>query len=149
MKEIRYQVYTKDWTGVTKLFDLNALHCTKEGRDGLKVIFYNSAEAIESQIVGKDKIRQYTGIKDKNGIRIYEGDIVRHEEFKEDSEISYLAKEMCFIGIPINKEYRNDYFNGDVYFTDLMIENLEIQKCEVIGNKFENPELLKGANENE
>ncbi|PFY95283.1 hypothetical protein COL57_22865, partial [Bacillus wiedmannii] len=66
-----------------------------------------------------------------------------------DSEIAYLAKEMCFIGIPISKEYRNDYLNGDVYFTDLMSENLEIGKCEVIGNKFENPELLKGENEDE
>ncbi|WP_242661577.1 YopX family protein [Bacillus wiedmannii] len=121
----------------------------KEGRYGLKVIFYNSAGDIESQIVEEDKVRQYTGLEDKNGVRIYEGDVVRREKFKEDSEISYLAKEMCFIGIPINEEYRNDYLKGDVYFTDLMSENLEISKCEVIGNKFENPELLKGANEDE
>ncbi|MGY6314180.1 YopX family protein [Bacillus cereus] len=137
MKEIRYQVYTKDWTGVTKLFDLNALHCTKEGRDGLKVIFYNSAEAIESQIVGKDKIRQYTGLKDKNGKEIYEGDIV---------QIS---------GHPFQGSINIDgiYEVGYNELMELCCGGWYLHRmrhwAEVIGNKFENPELLKGADKNE
>ncbi len=86
-------------------------------------------------------IGQYTGLRDRNGMQIFDGDIIRYTT-KERSSIygvCWNAEAACFVvyssalgkGKPI----------GDFTFFDS-------QKCEVIGNIFDNPELLKGGESN-
>ena len=85
-------------------------------------------------------IMQFTGLKDKNGKEIYEGDILEHI-------VKHNPKQM-------GKTFRNtvEYFNGNICgwrirnksFHFKLTENwLFNQEPEVIGNIHENPELLK------
>jgi len=83
---------------------------------------------------------QCTGLKDKKGTLIFEGDIVDMIPLDtevtsgvvifKDSRASFVVKEM---GI-------NKYYDCQMFF-DLPI----LHKIEVIGNKYENPELLEDA----
>lgn len=69
--------------------------------------------------------RQYTGLKDKNGVEIYERDIMRHDAFKKGSDIDVV-----------------EYCDDDAAFEFLGCASEWETHCEVIGNIFENPELL-------
>ena len=75
---------------------------------------------------------QYTGLKDKNGVEIYEGDIVKWGEFK--MEIFWGED----IGIGYGFCWRNIRGNGSYH------ESMTgfIDEYEVIGNIYENKELL-------
>ncbi len=77
-------------------------------------------------------IGQYTGLKDKNGKEIYEGDIVKVFTNKEwrIGKIIYEHSEFT-IDVTNNKDLK--------YGRTSIIENL----TEVIGNIYDNPELLE------
>lgn len=96
--------------------------------------------SIQKYTVYSDTVGQYTGLQDKNGNRIFEGDI-----------ISILCIEYR---IP-EEENRTYYENGEVYFDterygwyvklpDDQISLWEFDECgvEIIGNIYENLELL-------
>ena len=87
------------------------------------------------------KIMRYTGLKDKNGIEIYEGDIVLIDigdsflEIKQQCVVKYddMNASFCFETNNGNKIYLTRLGNPDFF-----IKN----KVEVIGNIYENPELF-------
>ena len=77
-------------------------------------------------------IQQYTGLKDRNGVDIYEGDIVRCKSFD-----GWLDQ----IGYHYNMEVKYQTLeSGDSELSGFLYINID---REVIGNIFENPELLK------
>ena len=83
-------------------------------------------------IVDKDTIGQYTGLHDKNGKEIYEGDIVRVEN-TDLAQIIYDEDRMAWGIKPIN----------DFYFdSPLLADNTDLE-LKVFGNIYDNPELLK------
>lgn len=80
-----------------------------------------------------DIIEQYTGLKDKNGKEIYEGDIVKIEAYSRVFQVVYRKWDCSFV-------YENDEDEEIAHMFDGFPDEYEI-----IGNIHENPELLKEA----
>ena len=94
---------------------------------------------------------QYTGLKDKNGVEIYEGDIDQAEN-GDKNVIVFLLKAGTYCVMPmdiyLNNDYQNEAFSQEFMYGfgyDLFFDNLTPGKyLNVIGNIYENPELLEG-----
>ena len=87
-----------------------------------------------------ETVGQYIGVTDKNGKKIFEGNIVKHKELRRIYMIGCDEYSMEYTFLYYHKDLKNIYCGGFVSKSDG-------KSIEVIGNIHDNPELLEVKNE--
>jgi uncharacterized phage protein (TIGR01671 family) len=150
MCEIKYKFYaeegfmSKPYT-LAELLDIVVFDHDIESENG---DFISAVDLRLGLKYGTIVALQYTGLKDKNGVEIFEGDVIRVANIKEEWKYGEPDFDWRIFEVQYNRYtwainnkaiYRplSDYDNNDGTPYDI----------EIIGNIYENPELLADSNQ--
>lgn len=99
-------------------------------------IIYQTEPDIEKKVVYTDTLGQYTGLTDKNGVKVFEGDIVRNIESGTKALVQFFPEHGAYMAWIRNESFS---INQVEYLGEI-----EMPEIEVIGNIYDNPELIGG-----
>lgn len=130
MRDIKFRCWDTENKEMLEVQELD-YEDSYNGQPMIRTTMYSDYFDTEDMI-----LMQYVGLKDKNGKEIYEGDIVKFR-FKDDREefpdlIGYIEYQTTFTAFRIMSNQGS-----------FKIDITEIKFIEVIGNIYDNPELLE------
>lgn len=100
--------------------------------------FYHIDEI--KQLIDPETVGQYTGLTDKNGKKIFEGDIVSRYVNQLDKRVNASVKNNTTVA-----SWTCEFFlykdKKEVFLANRVGKN----DCYIVGNIYDNPELLKGS----
>lgn len=134
-REIKFRIWDKTSNRMLYQDDFERVELDTKN----KMVSLVRSETIESSYVLdyedgiEAEIMQYTGLKDKNGKKVYEDDIIQ-----------YSHKAVGMILRKVRMKYGMWGIEGIVKGTQIPFANILESEYEVIGNIHENPELLEG-----
>ena len=140
MREIKYKAYIKDLNIVV---DVTCIDLE------LERIWYDTESVGRSNCdITECILMQYTGLNDKNGTEIYEGDIVIFDEgfsvIRYDEETArFVLNDYGIRGCLMEYGWDESAGGFGVIDTNGFDDFVDISDIEVIGNIYENPELLE------
>ena len=149
MREIKFRAWDKVdkqmFYGVEQAYDTLGTMQDGEGNK-LSYLWTSFGEVLEEQKMGKLVLMQFTGLLDKNGKEIYEGDIIYYNQGLSKGGVNSLGEyelPRLLDGIRV-VAWKDTGFDWDGSHSGLMFCKGGQDEYEVIGNIYENPELLKG-----
>ena len=127
-REIKFRAWHKD---LKKMFKIGQITLEK----GTWNFEPNDRDFIGMSIPSQPSfvLMQYTGLHDKNGKEIYEGDVTNK------GIVKYGINEIDCCGCCYGKHVTIGF-----YFSEYNEDEETLQDLEVIGNIYDNPELLEG-----
>ena len=129
MREIKFRAWSKIAQKMANVSMMGLGMYLLETEDG-----YSGSNDMEDI-----KLMQYTGLKDKNGKEIYEGDIVRVDV--EIIEVRQPELFECDAFVVYGYEFCSGYFIDN--YNKVGLDRFYSHQPEVIGNIYENKELLR------
>lgn len=121
--------------------------CFELDDDGINILDVSGDYPEDHAFPAIDSVlMQSTSLKDKNDVEVFQGDIVKVTD--EDEEYGYISvvKNYAEEGYPaFDIEYPSDWEYESNALSTIMSGGYET--IEIIGNIYENPELLEQANE--
>lgn len=129
MREIKFRVWVKEKKAIFEVILID--YVTKKVTYLLERVGH--LLSIRDAKFNDVEFMQYTGLEDKNGKEIYEGDIVTLHNSRY--KVIFNMEQARFV-------LRDDKFEMEIPFT-----NNNNERMEIIGNIYENPELLGDKND--
>ncbi|MEG0285026.1 MAG: YopX family protein [Vagococcus sp.] len=123
MREIKFRAWYEEEKEMQSVRDI---YFNKETNE-IESLVTKGKNSTYHTDVNTHKLMQYTGLKDKNGVEIYEGDLVQVDDL--------------FPNDPFNVWFRDGLFHIGNWNTQGFMNAFDFY--EVVGNIYENPELLE------
>ena len=133
MREYKFRVWDTENKEMLKVQELDFEDTFYGGRLSIRTDQYNDYFDIEDMI-----LMQYTGLKDKNGKEIYEGDIIFDSFYERKAKVVFLEGAFWLDYIDDFKEYKT------IHKRYQLLANYDNKSVlEVIGNIYDNKNLLE------
>ena len=135
-REIKYRAWLKE---EKKMVNVETIDFSEKSIQHLEKNEIIDAYLLRTTFLEDIELMQYTGLKDKNGKETYEGDILKYK-FPYDRRLKHVSL-VKFI------ETEASFGLKDIYGNEIPLYRITANNYfEVIGNIYENPELLEGKN---